>query len=173
MQSLKEYEIEFIKLKLGDHQFEYHLDADFFKAFNSSLSTNDVTVKLLFHKSETMFTLTFDFWGKLTTECDRCLSELELPVSGKSTLLVKITEYPLENEDDMIYISSSDYKLNVAQHIYDYVSLSVPIKKTCEDVGKKCDETVTAKITSMIDVEMGDRLPDRDTDDTEEEEEEF
>lgn len=170
MEVLRDYDIEFIKLKLGDHKFEYHLDESFFKAFKSSLSAEDIQVNLLFHKAEMMFTLTFEFSGKVSTECDRCLTAIHLPVKGKHIVLVKITEYPMENEDDLLYISPGDYKLNIAQHLYDFVSLSLPIKKTCQDVGKTCDETVTKNITSMIDVELGDRLPDRDSDEELEEE---
>jgi hypothetical protein len=46
--------------------------------------------------------------------------------------------------------------------------LSIPIKKTCSDVGKVCDPAVTSNITSMIDVDNGDFIPDRDTDEEEE-----
>lgn len=170
MDVLKDYDIEFIKLKLGDHEFEYHLDEPFFEAFKSSLSAKDIHVKLLFHKAENMFTLNFRYSGNVLTECDRCLSSLELPVSGEERIIVKITDYPQENEDDLIYLSHGDYKINIAQHLYDFVYLSLPIKKTCEDVGKECDETVTRNITSMIDVDLGDEVhPDRETDEDEEE----
>ncbi len=169
MDKLREYDIEFIKLKLGDHSFEYHLDDSFFKAFNSSLSTDDIKVDLIFRKSNTMFTLEFDYSGKVGLECDRCLSPIQLPISGKHTVLVKIKEYAMESEDDLIYIGTHDYKINIAQHMYDFVALSIPIKKTCTDVGKVCDPAVTSNITSIIDVENGDFIPDRDTDEEEEE----
>ncbi len=169
MDLLKEYDIEFIKLKLGDHKFEYHLTDQFFKAFNSSLSTKDIKVDLLFQKSNTMFTLVFELDGKLGLECDRCLSDIDLPIRNKHTVLVKITDHPMENEDDLIYIGSHEYKLNIAQHLYDFVNLSIPIKKTCSDVGKTCDPAMTKNITSIIDVENGDHIPDRDSDEEEEE----
>ena len=173
MDAMKEYNIEFVKLTLGDHKFEYHLTDEFFKAFNSSLLSEDIHVSLLFQKSATMFTLVFELKGKLGLECDRCLSHMALPVKGKHTVLVKITDYPMENEDDLIYLGSHEYKLNIAQHLYDFVCLAVPIKKTCEDVGKTCDPLMTSNITSIIDIENGDRLPDRDSDEEDEEEEQL
>ncbi|MCC6817584.1 MAG: hypothetical protein IT245_01655 [Bacteroidia bacterium] len=45
--------------------------------------------------------------------------------------------------------------------------MSIPIKKTCSDIGKICDPSVTSNITSIIDVENGDLLPERDTDEEE------
>lgn len=167
---LKEYDIEFIKLKLGDHSFEYHLDRSFFEAFNSSLSSQDIKVDLTFRKSDTMFTMVFELQGNVDVECDRCLSPVSLPIKGKHTVLVKITDHPMENEDDLIYIGSHEYKLNIAQHLYDFVCLAIPIKKTCHDVGMTCDPAVTSNITSMIDVDNGDEIPERDTDIEEEEE---
>lgn len=172
MNVLREFDIEFIKLKEGEHRFEFHVGDAFFKAFNSSLTAQDIAVSLLFIKSGSMFTLVFDFDGKLETDCDRCLSSIGIPVNGRHTLLVKITEHPKENEDDLIYLSAHDYKLNVAQHIYDFINLSIPIKKTCTDIGLECDPAVTEKINSVIDVELADDdaadLPEWNTDDEEE-----
>ena len=172
MDKMKEYDIEFIKLKLGEHHFEYHLDDNFFKAFNSSLSAEDIKVDLLFTKSNTMFTLVFEVSGKVGLECDRCLSPIQLPIRDQHTVIVKVTEFPMESEDDLIYIGTHEYKINIAQHLYDFVCLSIPIKKTCSDVGKVCDPTVTSNITSVIDIENGDDIPERDTDENEDEDEE-
>jgi uncharacterized protein len=168
MGALREYDIEFIKLKEGEHPFEYHLTDEFFKAFNSSLSTQDIKVNLLFKKSSSMFTLDFTIDGLVDVDCDRCLTRIAIPIRDEHRVVVKITEYPLESEDDLIYISSHDYKLNVAQHIFDFVNVSIPIKNTCSDVGLICDPAVTGKITSTIDVDVAENEgPERDTDDEE------
>jgi uncharacterized protein len=168
MDKLKEFDVEFIKLKEGDHQFEYHLTDTFFEAFNSSLSTQGIDVFLTFTKSSHMFTLAFNLKGIVTLDCDRCLRRINLPIEDKHTVLVKITDQDIESEDDLLYISSHDYKLNIAQHIYDFVNLSIPIKKTCTDIGEICDKSVTDKISSVIDIETVDNTtPDRDSDNEE------
>src|SRR5690606_11904128 len=124
MDALREYGIEFIKLKEGEHRFEYHLTDAFFKAFNSSLSTQDVRVDLSFINSVNMFTLDFKFSVHVDVDCDRCLTRITIPVHNESRVLVKLTDYPVESEDDLLYISSHDYKLNIAQHIFDFVSVA-------------------------------------------------
>jgi len=170
MDALREFDIEYIKLKDGEHRFEYHIRDSFFETFNSSLSARDLQVGVLLIRSGSTFTLVFGINGRIELDCDRCLSRIELPIHGSYTVLVKITEHPMESEDDLIYLSPHDYKLNIAQHIYDFVHLSIPIKKTCSDIGKVCDPAVTAKINSVIDVDtVPDTLPERDTDDDEEE----
>jgi uncharacterized metal-binding protein YceD (DUF177 family) len=170
MGAMREYEIEFIKLKDGEHHFEYHLTDAFFKAFNSSLSTQDIRVDLLFIKSGSMFTLDFQVRGHVEVDCDRCLTRIAIPIHDEHRIVVKQVDYPIESSDDLIYISNHDYKLDIAQHIFDFVNVSIPIKNTCADVHMVCDPAVTGKITSMIDVGTEDTdLPERDTDEEEEE----
>ena len=170
MNLLREYDVEFVKLKDGLHSFEFNLEDSFFKAFNSSLLVDHIKVHLDFIKSPSMFTLTFRIDGDLKSECDRCLNDISLPVHGQYVLLVKITEQELEDQDDLIYINSAAHKINVSQPIFDYIHLLLPIKKTCTDVGLKCNPEIAGKITMLIDVDtVGDDIPDRDTDDEEEE----
>lgn len=169
MNVLREFDIEFIKLKEGEHWFEYHISESFFKAFNSSLTGREIVLKLQFLKSTNMFTLVFDLKGVIELDCDRCLTTIGIPIQSKHTVLVKVTEHLKENEDDLIYITPHDYKINIAQHVYDFIYLSLPIKRTCSDVGLVCDPAVTDKITSTIDVDtIPNDQPERDTDEDDE-----
>ena len=171
MNNLRPYDVDFVKLKEGTHQFDFEIDNTLFEAFQSSLSTEKLAVKLFFTKSTNMFNLQFDLNGKVNVECDRCLNAINLPISNMQLLIVKVTEFaPEKGENDLIYISPSDYKLNVAQHIYDAILLSIPIKKTCADANEICDTSITNKITGEIDVEL-EVEPGQDTDYTDEEDE--
>lgn len=153
---LKAFDIEFVKLKNGDHEFEFELTEDFFKHFESSLTPNNLNVKLLFTKNTNTFSLFFEIQGEINTSCDRCLDDISIPVNNESTIMVKITEKEMEDQDDIIYLSPFDYKINVAQPIYDFVLLSIPIKITCEDniEQKDCNVNFTNKITKVIDVDL-------------------
>ena len=171
MDVLREFDIEFIKLKEGEHHFEYQITEPFFKAFGSSLTAQDMTVRLTFSRSATMFTLVFDLSGKVELDCDRCLTRIALPVKGHHTVVVKVSEFERESEDDLIYITPHEHKINIAQHVYDFINLSLPIKRTCSDIGQVCDPSIAGKISSMIDVEMAENdLPERDTDEEDNEE---
>jgi uncharacterized metal-binding protein YceD (DUF177 family) len=161
---LKAFDIEFVKLNYGEHQFDFSIDDDFFKAFESSLKAEDLKLNLLFTKSSGTFTLLFQLIGKVKIECDRCLTEINLPIKSENTLMVKITENLLEDQDDIIYILPNEYKLNISQPLYDFILLSLPIKKTCDKVGKVCDSTITEKITQVIDVELQTTDAERTTD---------
>lgn len=165
MDSLKEFDIEFVKLKEGSHEYDYVLDNKFFESQKSSLSSKGVNVKLEFVKSINMFYLNFDFDGLVETECDRCLSDLSLPIKGKQSLIVKVTDKAMDDEDNIVYIGEADYKINVAQYLYEYLHLMLPIKKTCDLVEKECDTAVTSKITMLFDFDSQETIdPERDTD---------
>jgi uncharacterized metal-binding protein YceD (DUF177 family) len=165
MNLMREFDIEFVKLKEGNHHFEFIVKYDFFKAFESSLSVQEIKVDIDFIKRINMFTLDIILSGNINTECDRCLNDMQLPIHGEYQLLVKVTDSELEDEDDLIYISSTDFKINIAQHLFDYIYLSIPIKKTCHDIGSKCNPAIAEKITMVIDVDTtGDDLPVRDSD---------
>lgn len=167
---LKQYDVEFVKLNEGTHQFDFEVDNTFFKAFESSLTAQNLNVKLHFTKATNMFTLLFEVQGIVNVECDRCLKDIHLPIRNKQSLMVKVTEFaPEEEEDDLVYILPSEYKLNIAQHLFDFILLSIPIKKVCKDTGETCDTNITDRITGEIDVEL-EIEPTQDTDNELEEE---
>jgi uncharacterized metal-binding protein YceD (DUF177 family) len=87
-----------------------------------------VHVDLDFNKAETVLTLTFHLTGYLTQTCVRCLEEFNIPVDNRQVLLVRFGEPGVGETDDIIVIPHGDHQLNVAQHIYDYLSLLVPMR---------------------------------------------
>lgn len=129
MDRLEKYSIPFAGLAKGDHQFEFEIDDRFFESFeNSVIHKANVLVNLELNKAETVLTLVFRLNGSITQTCDRCLEEFEIPVNVTQVLLVRFGIPGVGETDDIIVIAHSDHHLNVAQHIYDYLSLQVPMR---------------------------------------------
>ena len=90
--------------------------------------------------------LDFFIDGSVAVECDRCLDEFNLQVTTNQRIIVKFhgDEAKVDKDDpNIIFISPKDDYINVAQFIYEFINLSIPIKKTCEmdRMGnKKCNE---------------------------------
>ncbi len=166
---LRAFDVEFVKLSFGEHWFDFDINNDFFETFESSLRAENLKLRLGFTKGSNTFTLQFLIEGIVNVECDRCLTPINLPISSNNTLMVKVTENLLEDQDDIIYILPTEYKLNIAQPLYDFILLSLPIKKTCDIVGKDCDPAIVGKITQVIDIEMQETEGERATDFEEEE----
>lgn len=126
--------IAFEGLSDGETTFSYEIGADFFDMFEGSpVHEADVFIHLTFDKKPSLFVLSFFVDGSVHTDCDRCAESFELPLQGKHRLVVKMNEEELESSDpDVIFIRHSDHMLNIAQYIYEYINLSMPLQKTCD-----------------------------------------
>lgn len=150
MNGLAPYGIAFVGLKDGETAFSYEIGPDFFEMFEGSpLSKSDVFVHLTFDKKPSLFVLSFFIDGSVTTECDRCLQPFELPIQGQYRLVVKMKDEPTESDDpDVLFIRPSEHEVNVAQYIYEYINLSIPMQKSCDlrvDT-IRCDPEVLARL---------------------------
>jgi uncharacterized metal-binding protein YceD (DUF177 family) len=131
MDRLIQYTIPIKGLGNGIHEFEFQVDQSFFQAFeHSSIQEGAVTVKLVFEKRPELYVLNFALAGTVKTECDRCLVDIHLPISNEHQLLVKLSEEESKEDDpDVIYIHPETPKLQIAQFIYEYIHLSIPMIK--------------------------------------------
>ena len=79
MSARREYEIAFVGLKPGLHEFNYTVDDKFF-ADRGQLDFNNVhaQVKLVLDKKSTFMLLKFGVGGKTDVSCDRCGNPLQL-----------------------------------------------------------------------------------------------
>ncbi len=134
MDRLSAYSIPFAGMAMGSHQFDYEIDDKFFELFeNAVISHANAHVKLLFNRSETVLTLEFTIAGTIRQVCDRCLEEFDLEVATHEILLVRFGETASSDTDEIIVIQHGEQTLNVAQHIYDYISLLIPMRAVHPD----------------------------------------
>jgi len=130
MKNLKEFDISFIGLKEGLHQFDYNIKKEFFDFFNyNELNDSNVQVSLAFLKKATLFELTFSFSGWVEIACDLTNELYHQPIRTSSNLIVNFgDEFNNENEE-LLIIPYSEFKLNIAQHIYETIVLTIPLKR--------------------------------------------
>ena len=70
--------------------------------------------------------------------CDRCLGEVNLPVSGVMNLYVKQNGREEGNEDDYIILSPEDDYLDVSSYLYETYMLNYPMRVVHPE--GECDE---------------------------------
>jgi uncharacterized metal-binding protein YceD (DUF177 family) len=134
----REFEIAFVGLKPGVHEFNYQINDRFFEDYGlQDFSKVDAEVKLLLEKSTGFMLLRFEVGGKADVTCDRCNNELPLQLFDDFTITVKMTDEPeemneQEEDPDVFYISRGESHLDVKDWIYEFVCLSIPMQKTCE-----------------------------------------
>lgn len=157
MRTHRQYEIAFVGLKEGVHAFEYEVDDRFFATYGSTDFSNcRANIKLQFDKKSSFFLLKFQIGGQVTLNCDRCGQPFELQLWDDFDVVVKMVENPeeLQHDDDpdVAYISKTDSHINVADWIYEFVNLSIPMQRIHPDVAKGksgCDPKVLAMLDQM------------------------
>ncbi|RYD95882.1 MAG: DUF177 domain-containing protein [Sphingobacteriales bacterium] len=138
MNHRREFEIAFVGLKPGVHEFQYDVDDSFFEAYGEQdFRKTAATVRLYLEKNTGFMRLRIEVGGKAEVTCDRCANELPLQLFDEFNLTVKMVEDPelmndQEDDPDVYYISRGESHLDVKGWIYEFVSLSIPMQKTCE-----------------------------------------
>lgn len=128
------FDIAFVGLKEGLHRFSYDIDDQFFVNYAAPDFTGaQLHVELEFDKSSTFFLLKFEITGSVTAICDRCGDPLQLNIWDEFKLAVKLVEdpaaVPADDDPDVAYISKSESLINVADWIYEFSLLSVPMQR--------------------------------------------
>ena len=83
---------------------------------------------LSFVKKTTLFELEFNFSGWVEVHCDVTYELFKQPISAVENLIVKFGEEFNADNEELLIIPYAEFKLNVAQHIYEAIVLSVPLK---------------------------------------------
>lgn len=158
MDTLKAYDIPLKGLNFGQRSFEFTVDAAFFRAFeHSSIAEGAIEARVMADKRANMVVLDFEIEGTVRAECDRCAEDIDLPITGTQQLMVKYSELPREEEDDILYVHPDEAKLNLGRYIYELIHLSVPIRKltpACEEFPDDCENNLFEDIE--YDVEPDD-----------------
>lgn len=138
MSRRREFEIAFVGLKPGVHEYSYSINDKFFEAFQQQDFRNcKANVKLSLDKKSSFMLLKFEIGGTLEVTCDRCNSNLPLELWDEFNITVKMVEEPelmneQEDDPDMYYIAQGDSQVDVANWIYEFINLSIPMQKTCD-----------------------------------------
>ena len=133
------YEIAFVGLKPGIHEFEYQVDDSFFEDFQEQDFKNcQAHIRLILEKNSASFMLLkFEIGGSVEVICDRCNSNLPMQLFDEFMVTVKVVEQPelmneQEEDPDVYYVSKGESHLDLKGWIYEFINLSIPMQKSCE-----------------------------------------
>lgn len=154
----REFEIAFVGLKPGIHEYNFSVGEKFFANYGEQEFTNcHANIKLTLDKKNGFLQLKFDIDGLADVICDRCNNPLKKQLWDEYNIIVKMVDNPdemneQEEDPDIYYISRGESHLKVADWIYEFVTLSLPMQKMCtenEFGGELCNKDVLAKLTAM------------------------
>ncbi len=139
MKHPREFEIAWMGLKPGVHEYQYELGDRFFGELDApaEYSNWNVVVKLRFDRQATFFQLHFDVGGKVTVACDRCGDLFPLQLWDEFNLLIKLSgdeeAVTAEEDADMVFIPRSETVINISEWLYEFSLLSVPLQRLHPD----------------------------------------
>ncbi len=153
MNGLKSYKIPFKGAALGVHEYSFLIEDEFFTHFELSpidKGTFDVMVRM--DKKANMLDLEFNIKGFMSAPCDRCLSQIDIPIDDMKRIVVKYDDFGKEDTDEVMYIGSEEAILDVSELIYEFISICMPMSKTidCEENNQKyCDKDVLQRYEKL------------------------
>jgi uncharacterized metal-binding protein YceD (DUF177 family) len=137
MSRRREFEIAFVGLKPGVHEFSYPINDKFFEPFQEQDFRNcKANVKLLLDRKSSFILLKFEIGGTMEVTCDRCNNNLPFELWDEFNITVKMVEEPelmndQEEDPDVYYIGKTESHIDVANWIYEFINLSIPMQRTC------------------------------------------
>ena len=131
MKALEEYNINI--LQLSDQQHHYDVDNSFFDNFEQcrelGIENGDLSADVSLTKTGTLIKLNFRIKGTVELCCDRSLELFDYSLNIDKNLIFKYSEKNEELTDEIITIRRNTERINVAQYIYDFIMLAIPMKK--------------------------------------------
>jgi len=150
VKAVDDFVIPFKGLGVGSHIFNFEIDDSFFESFEYFENiTGKVNINVDLLRESNMLIFNFEINGQLNLQCDRCLGSFPHELEGLSKLIVKFSDEFLEESEDVIVISVNENNFDLRHHIFEIVSLLLPVKKvhpTDENGNSTCDSEIIDRI---------------------------
>jgi uncharacterized metal-binding protein YceD (DUF177 family) len=127
---LNAYNIDIFKLSNATHDYVFEVDSSFFEEFEESLASDgraNVIVKL--RKSETMIETNIQVKGSVKVTCDRSLEDYDHHLDTNDDIIFKYGDEWKELSDEIVTIPNGEQRINLAQYIYEFIGLAIPMKR--------------------------------------------
>jgi uncharacterized metal-binding protein YceD (DUF177 family) len=139
------YKVELKNLSPGVHEYEYFLENKFFVDIDGDeVQKGKVKVNLTVKRTSMVFDMNFQLEGIVYVPCDRCLDDMELPVSTQNKLVVKFGKEYAEESEEIVIIPEEEGEINLAWFIYEFIALAIPMKHI--HAPGKCNKTMSSKL---------------------------
>lgn len=138
------YKIDLLSSRLEGSTFEFNIGDDFFADIDGLLQRGDIHTTVECLSAGTFFNFQIHSVGTVVVPCDRCLSDLELRIETTDVLCVKLGD-DYSDEGDCVIVPEAEGYLDLAQFIYEFIALSMPMTH-CHEPGK-CDDAMMDELS--------------------------
>jgi len=131
---LDQFAIQFAGLISGSYHFEFAVNETFFEKFTESeIKQGSISIHVELQKQARMMVLLFDMEGSVIINCDRCLDDFSFTIKYETKLIANFGKDKGQDTEEIITIAESDNEINIAQFIYEFIHLALPIKRVHPD----------------------------------------
>jgi len=167
-----DYTISFSSFPVGVHRFDFELTDAFFEHFPDRDFTQPVLkAEVLLVKEELVLEFRIHLSGSVVLSCDRCLEDFKYDLDTSYILYGKFGEGRSEEEFDVVWIPHGEHQVNLAQYLYEYVILGLPIKRMhplLADGTTGCNADMIRMLEGMVIGDDEDSDEDQDFDEIDE-----
>ncbi|NJN24936.1 MAG: DUF177 domain-containing protein [Cyclobacteriaceae bacterium] len=130
MKLLKNFDIDISKLNLGRFEYSFQIQDSFFELFDHSiLDQGKLEAKVVLEKNSTFINLHFHITGSTRLVCDRSLDVFDYALETENELVLRYGEEDMVLSEEIEIISDKTQTINVANYIYEFISVAIPMKK--------------------------------------------
>ncbi len=132
---MKDFSVNIIGLSNKVHLFQFELEDDFFERYGKELfSKGDFDSEVSLDKRETFIEVDFKISGHAELICDRSLEPFDHHLNIDRRVIFKYGEEPKEVSDEIVIITRDQDSIDLGQFMYEFIVLSIPIKKLHPDL---------------------------------------
>ncbi|MBB6001627.1 DUF177 domain-containing protein [Arcicella rosea] len=127
---LNTFRIDIFRLENKHYVHEFEGGDEFFVALEQDLiEKGHFKTTVTLDKSEVMIQLLYHIVGSVELTCDRSLDTFDFPVDITQKMILKFSDHTEEITDELMLIDRNTQYINVAQDIYEFIGLQIPMKK--------------------------------------------
>ena len=139
----REYSLNVARLTNGANQEFFEIRDDFFEHQTHSLVKNgNLNVRLDIEKYNTHLDTIFHFEGTVVLECDRCTKAYNHQIKSEHRIIYSFDDDMKFEGYEVMYVKSQEPNLVIIQELYDFINLSIPIRKVPEPEVHICSPEV-------------------------------
>ncbi len=163
MGKFDKYKIELKNMKAETANYEFQLNNQFFVDLDGpEVQKGKLTVLLTVKKTlSDVFVFDFQTDGIVIVPCDRCLDDMEIPISSADKLKVKLGN-DFSEEGEIVVVPESDGYINIAWFLYEFIALNIPMKHI--HAPGKCNKSMMGKLGKHLRVSSNDDGEDMELD---------
>lgn len=152
--------VRFSGLESGRYNYDFNLGKEFFERFeNEELCDGNVKIAAVLEKNERVMMFEFELSGEVTVQCDRCLGELKVPVEGKESLNVRLSDTETSDDENVAILPEGAFEIDLAQWLYEYVAVRIPMQHIHPE--GECDPEMTRFIDERNEEKTEDEVDPR------------